>query len=114
MNLLRNWINKIIRQAGSISEAEEELKALLYQYQQALDIYEIKYSHGIIETLITAAAEWFEMFAKFQIGKMAKTLFNLRRKNVDLLEAEIRAPGREISYITRAQRTFMRETSSLK
>lgn len=106
LTLLRNWTNKITRQAGNINEAEEELEALLYQYQQSLDVYEIKYSHGILETLITTTAEWLEMIAKLQIGKMAKTLFNLRRRNVDLLEAETKAPGREISYILGAQRTF--------
>jgi len=69
-------------------------------------VYEIKYSRGILETILTTTAEMVENFGKLQLGRIVKTPFNLKRHKIDLLEAEVNAPGREIAYTIRARKVF--------
>lgn len=106
--LLRNWIYAVCHREINQKEANTELESLLYQYEKALKIYEIKYSHGILETFITTTADILENLVKFKYGDIARALFNIRRRKVDLLEAEINAPGRMISHITYVQKKFTR------
>jgi hypothetical protein len=47
-----------------------------------------------------------ENLVKFQFGKLAKGLFSLRHRKLSLLEGELKSPGREIAFISKAQVTF--------
>jgi hypothetical protein len=43
---------------------------------------------------------------KFQWSKIAKKLFEVRHKQIELMKVEITAPGREVAYIVKARERF--------
>ena len=61
---------------------------------------------GKLELLLTVSAEVIEGLAKFQLSKAVQTLFSLRKTDLTLLEAELKAPGRELAFVVQARETF--------
>lgn len=104
---LRRWIHGVVRRQMIRSEANVELEDLINQYEAAMDIAQIKYSNGRLEIVLTAMAESFENLLRIKPGKTIKSLFDIRRRRVNLLEAETKAPGREISLISKARKEFL-------
>jgi len=103
---LRNWVNNVARGDLEISEIETNLDYLLYEYKEALKLHKIKYNRGTIETLVVTSAEILENLIKVKWGDLAKNLFSIGNRKIDLLEAELSMPGREVSFIIRAQEQF--------
>lgn len=103
---LKNWINDIKNSELSIKEIEEKIEYLLNEFRRYMEIHKIKYEMGIFETVIKATAEIIENAAKFKFGKLADTLFSFTKKEIQLMEAELKAPGKELSYIIKAENEF--------
>ena len=59
-----------------------------------------------VETLVTTTAEVAESLVKFKWSKLAKKLFEVRHKRIDLMKAEMALPGREVAYIVKARESF--------
>jgi hypothetical protein len=105
---LRKWIYEVTRKGMSLKEANIELQYLMAEYQKAMSLYEMKYTRGKIETIVTATFEVLENLAKLKPSNVTKPFFDLKRQKMNLLEAEMSAPGREISYIVKAKEHFKR------
>jgi hypothetical protein len=86
--------------------AECRLEWLLYQYEEHMRLHHMKVNRGVLETIITTVAECVEDVLKIRWGKVANSLFALRHQHLALLEAELKAPGREVAYIIKARNTF--------
>ena len=63
---------------------------------------------GVVETFVTTSAEIVESLVTFKWSKAAKRLFAMRHKQIDLMKAELTAPGREVAYIVKARERFGR------
>jgi hypothetical protein len=50
--------------------------------------------------------QFAEDLVKLKLGKLAKIPFSIRHRNIALLEGELKSPGREIAFISKAQETF--------
>ena len=111
---LRKWIYEITRKGLNIKEANIELQYLISEYKKAMSLYEIKYSRGKIETITTASFEVLENIAKIKPSNIAKAFFDLKKQKMNLFEAEMKAPGREISYIVKAQEQFRQDKPEKK
>jgi hypothetical protein len=105
---LHRWISTLSKASASPVEVVQELDWLLHEYEQHMRLHEMKMTKGVFETVITLAAETAEDLVKVRWGKLAKGLFALSARRIDLLEAELKAPGREIAYVFRARQTFGR------
>jgi len=103
---LRNWMNDTARAKLTPIEVEQKLEWLLHEYQQHMELHRMKTNASALETIIVSAAEIAENLVKLQFGKLAKGLFSLRHRKVALLEGELKSPGREIAFISKAQETF--------
>lgn len=99
-NNLKRWISLISSGEKHLHEIEDELEAGLDAYEEYMKIQKIKYEYGIFETLVTTTAEVLENILKLRIGKLARLPFEISKKRIDLLDAELKAPGREFSYIS--------------
>ena len=60
------------------------------------------------ETLLTSTGKAAEDLVKVKLGDLAKLLFILRERKVSLLEAELKAPNRELAFISIARSRFSR------
>jgi len=109
--LLRNWIQKKATAFPAASPAtqkdwSDEIEAQIAEYQQYMRLQKIKYSTARIEVLLTFAAGVIENLAKLKLKDIVKDAFSIFRTKTDLLEAESKAPGRELSYILYASQRF--------
>lgn len=103
---LRNWINEIAKVGTHSSEIEEKLEYLLHEYELHLKIHKMKYSYGLIEGIVTIGSEVLENVIKIKWSDAAKSLFSLKHKRAQLLEAEVTSPGAEVAYILEAKKRF--------
>jgi hypothetical protein len=87
-------------------EVEQKLEWLLHEYQQHMRLHRMKTNASTLETIIVTGAEIAENLVKLQFGKLAKVLFSIRQRKIALLEGELKTPGKEIAFISKAQETF--------
>ena len=103
---LSMWMNKTANSGASMSEIKDELEYLLYQYRKSLELHKIKYHSGTLQRIVVGTAELIENAARLKFSNIAKGLFSVHQEKVELMQAELTAPGKEIAYIYHAQKTF--------
>ena len=96
---LRNWMNEIARAKLTPLEVEQKLEWLVHEYQRHMELHRMKINVSALETILVSIAD-----RKF--GDIVKGLFSVRHRKIALLEGELKAPGREIAFISKAQETF--------
>lgn len=111
---LREWIRDVSRAAISPIELEEKLEYLLNEYESHMRLHRMKVRAGILQTIVVTTAEVVENALKLKFGTLAKKLFEIREKRIALLEAERAAPGRQVSYVLHARKTFGGASSQCK
>jgi hypothetical protein len=95
----RVWMNKIARANLTPLEVEQELEWMLDEYRQHMELHKMKTNTSALETILVSLGD-----RKF--GDIVKGFFSVKHKQIALLEAEAKAPGREIAFISKAQETF--------
>lgn len=103
---LRDWVNEMVNSNLPENEIKEKLEFHISEYERYMKLHRIKYKRSILKTILFATPEILENVAKFNFSGIGKTLFTISESNVDLLSAELEAPGRELSYIIKAQNDF--------
>jgi hypothetical protein len=103
---IRSWMSDVAKSNLSPIEIEQKIEWLLHEYQHHMKVHKMKVSASALETVIVSVAEFTENLVKLNFGKAAKALFAIKNKKVQLLEAELKAPGREIALISKANETF--------
>jgi hypothetical protein len=69
-------------------------------------IHHVKASKGVFEAVVIPAMEVVENVAKFNWSKVAKGIISAKIRKVELLEAEMKAPGHESAYVVEAKQRF--------
>ncbi|MFM2224698.1 MAG: hypothetical protein RJA07_900 [Bacteroidota bacterium] len=105
---LRTWVNKSAISNLTAHEIKDELEFLLYRYQKSLELHKIKFNSGILQTLVVGSAELVENVIKLKFSNIAKGLFSAQQTYAELLNVELTAPGNELAYIYKANRSFVR------
>lgn len=103
---LKNWINETARGELPLNEIEEKLEYLLDQYEKQVQLHKMKYHKGILETLVMTTAEVAENLAKLKFSKIAQLAFSMKNRKLSLMEEEMKAPGKEVAYISKAREKF--------
>ncbi|CAG2154685.1 hypothetical protein [Cupriavidus numazuensis] len=96
---LRIWVNKIAGGNSPLHEIEEEYVHLRNQYERYLQVIRVRYSLTGIGALFLAAGEIAVEAAKFNVGNVIGKTFSLFSTRSALAEAELKAPGREVSFL---------------
>ena len=66
-------------------------------------LHRLKIETGRLETILTIGGDFIENLVKFNWGKLARTMFTLKHRRVELIEAEISAPGLEVAYLFKSR-----------
>lgn len=103
---LKDWMNEMVKAEMSLPEIEDKLEYLLNQYENHMKLHKLKYHAGVLESIIILGSEIIEDLIRLKIGKVTKSLFSLKQRKLNLLEAELKAPGRSVAYILRTQMAF--------
>jgi len=99
LNRLRNWAIEMDKSHYSEKEIEQKIDYLLNEYSNQLDLYKLKHNLSFVETFITTSFEVLESIAKLRFSKVSKAIFDLRKQDLYLLEAEQKMEGRELALI---------------
>lgn len=102
-NALRVWIQDISWTDYSKNEISDRIDYLLNDYERHLNFHKLKHTHSTLRVWVTTVAEIAESLVRLKFSKIAETVFTLSEKNLELYEAELQAPGREIAYISKAR-----------
>lgn len=105
---LRRWMRDMAVKDGSAVELSEQLEHLLHEYAAYMKLQRMKASVGRLKCTLTAPLEILENLVKFKWKEIANPLFTLVESHFQLVEAEQKAPGRELSYILGVQKRFRR------
>jgi hypothetical protein len=91
-----------------MTEAEilDEFDWQLNVYSKALEIHRIKASQSFVEVYLITPLEIIEDLVKFNWSKIAKGVLSVKKRKIELLEAEEKAPGRECAYVFDARKRF--------
>ena len=100
---LRVWLHKQAKTEVHPKIMKEELESLLERYRKYMVLQHKKHGEGIISTVMVAATETVSNLVSLKPINALNSIFSVRSRNIALAEAELNAPGREVSYIARAQ-----------
>lgn len=103
---LRSWVSQTAKQGMDASDLVYQIEALLADYEAHMKFHKIKSRNVFFQTSIITTLEVIENIVKFQWSNTAKTLFDLQHQHLALLEAEMKAPGRELAFISKAREVF--------
>lgn len=103
---LRDWINEVARRTLSQIEIEQKLEYLMEQYKRHMALHRMKVTAGALETIVVSSAEILEDLSRLRFGKLAKSMFAFKSRNIALLEGELTVPGSELAYVIKAHDTF--------
>lgn len=105
---LRRWVRKLTAESASPAEIRDELEGALDDYREFMRVHKIKTRQSTLRVVIATVAEAIEDIAKLRLSKLSDLIFARSTRRTNLLEAELKAPGREIAYIVKAESSFGR------
>lgn len=104
----RRWLKEFAGKPRSAGEIRDELEWNVRQFELAMQSAKAKASQGVLEAIITTPLEAVEDLAKLRLSKLIKPFFAAERRQADLAEARLKAPGKECAYVYHARR-FVRD-----
>jgi hypothetical protein len=102
----RRFLKTLATQRQSESEIRDDIEWMVSEYGKAMALHKLKASKTFFEAYIIPAVEVLEDFAKLNWSKIAKLGVSAKQREIELLEAELKAPGRECAYVFEARRKF--------
>jgi hypothetical protein len=96
---LKDWVIEISKKDYTSKEIEQKIEYLLEEYTNQFEIHKIKYNLSSFETIVSISLEVLENIVKLNFSKASKALFDLRKQELNLLEAEQKLMGRELALI---------------
>ena len=95
----RNFITDLNKQNLPTNEIFEKLEYLKNEYKDGLDLMNLKYDHSTFSMICITTSEIIENLCKLKFSKAVKALFEISKKEIEILEEERRLKGREVSYL---------------
>jgi hypothetical protein len=102
----RRFLNSLATKALSEAEIRDELEWSLNEYTKAMKLHNLRAGAGFVEVYVIPALEVLEDLAKLNWSKIAKGALSVKKRQIELLEAEMKAPGRECAYVFDVRKRF--------
>jgi len=106
LTALRRWINRTTTQNLAPLEIEEEIEFLINDFQDHMKIHKMKANAETLEVIIKTPFEIIENLLKFNFSKISDPLIAIKKMRINLMEAELNAPGKEMAYIIKTREAF--------
>lgn len=103
LRLLRLWLKQRVDSQASLQHVQEELESLLYDYRRYMALQHKKYRRGTVATVLAGVGNAIGQAAVGQFAGAVSAIAEISSQSMALSEAEFGAPGREVSYIVRAE-----------
>jgi hypothetical protein len=102
----RRFLETLATKRQTEAEIRDDIEWTLNEYRNAMKIHRIKSSQSFVDVFLITPLEILEDLVKLKWAKLAKGLLSVNQRHVNLMEAEIKAPGRECAYLFDAQQRF--------
>jgi hypothetical protein len=102
----RRFLHTLATKKQTEAEIRDDIEWTLNEYRKAMEIYELKSSQSSIEVFVVSPLEIIENLVKFNWSKIAKGTLQVWKRKVELMEAEMKAPGRECAYLFDVRKRF--------
>jgi hypothetical protein len=102
----RRFLKTLATKQQSESEVRDDIEWMVSEYSKAIALHKLKASKTLFEAYIIPAVEVLEDLAKFNWTKIAKLGVSAKQRKIELLDAEMKGPGRECAYVVEARKRF--------
>ena len=103
---LWTWVHNTSRKNFSAAETADCLANLLDEYTEHVRISKLRYELGVVEMVMTVGAEVLDGLLHLNPTKAVKSLFAFKKRHLDLEEAMLKGPGREVALIHHVRDKF--------
>jgi hypothetical protein len=103
---LRKWISDTAKSNLALNEIVESMEYYCAKYEEHINFHKMKTKNGSLETLLMIPAEMLEGVIRLKPTQTVKALFAFKKANIELLEQEKNAPGRDLAYILKCKDEF--------
>ena len=107
LQLLRRWIRKTLgKEKATPAEIGEEIADNLSDFKASMEVAQMRYKTERLYTLMTFPLATIERIVKLQFSQIFEPVFTIRKAKITLLEAEMKAPGRELAFLNASIERF--------
>lgn len=106
LSYFRHWFTEIKKKPLTYHELSEELNYYCSKYEEHIKVQKMKINYGILEALLMIPAEMIEGLVRLKPTQTVKALFTFKRQRLQLREAEMKAPGRDLAYLIKVKEEF--------
>ncbi len=102
----RRFLKTLSTKQQTEAEIRDDIEWTVNEYRKAMEVHRLKSSNSFFDVFVVTPIEILETLAKLQLSKLLRGSFSARKRQVELLETELKAPGRECAYVFEARRQF--------
>jgi hypothetical protein len=102
----RRFLKALATKKQAESEIRDAIEWTLNEYRKAMEIHHLKASQSFVDVFVISPLEIVENVVKFNWSKLAKGALSVKKRKLDLMEAEMKAPGKECAYVYDAKKRF--------
>ena len=102
----RRFLYSLATKRQTEAEIKDDIEWSLNEYAKAMEIHHLKAGNSFMEVYVIPVVEVLEDLAKFNWSKVAKGALSVKKRRIELMEAEMKAPGREVAYVFDARKKF--------
>lgn len=107
----RHWAGEVAEKQVTAEQLREEMEYHCTKYEEYIRLKKMKVSYGTLETLLMIPARMAEGLLKLKPTQAVEALFTFRKQRVELREAELGAPGRDLAYLLKVRKDFPPKTN---
>lgn len=100
----REFAKKLSREKLTATEAKEEIEWMLEEYKQHIKLAKMKYELGRIEGIFLTSLKFVENMLTFKPSEAFGSLYTIKKNRIELLEAELNSPGKEVALLASLER----------
>ena len=103
---LKAWMEEISSTRKDKVAIEGELELMMNRYREYMRVHEMEYNLGEVKTIVKISAQILGDLVKMNLGDVADTVFSIFDREVNMMKAEINAPGRQVAFLSAAKSHF--------
>lgn len=102
----RRFLRTLISKQQTEAEVRDEIEWMVNEYRKAMAIQHLKTARGLVDVFIVSPLEVIENLLTLNLSKVVGGMLSVEKHKIELLEAEMKAPGRECAYVFDARKRF--------
>ena len=91
----RRFLKGLSTKTMTAPEIRDEIEWTVNEYKKAMAVHRLKSKLSFVEVYLFTALEMIEDIVKLNLSKVGKGLFAVKKRQIEIMEGESKAPGRE-------------------